>query len=131
MAKYQGKNSTYEFTIDKTKNVFHAQASGFFSLEDGTSFIKDYDQLTKTFATEDYNLIINAAELKPSSPEVANILGELLGKYMSVPFKSRFLITKGSAVTMSQFKRLGKQIPGWTESVQYLDEFDDAIQKIS
>lgn len=44
---------------------------------------------------------------------------------MAVPFKSRFLITKGNAVTISQFKRLGKQIPGWTESVQYVDNISE------
>lgn len=131
MAKYQGKNASYELKLDKSKKIFHAQASGFFSVEDGTSFLKDYDQITKTFPAKDYTLIVDAAELKPSTPEVADMLGTLLKRYMEVPFKSRFLITKGSAVTISQFKRLGKTISGWTESVQYVDDFNEALQKIS
>lgn len=131
MKKYQGKNSTYEMKVDSVRKFFHAQASGFFSAEDGASFLKDYETITKTFPAKDYALIIDAPELKPSSPEVAEMLGTLLSKYMSVPFKSRFLITKGNIVAISQFKRLGNAIPGWTESIQYVDDLNEAMQKIS
>lgn len=130
MVKYQGKNSNYQFNVDKVKKVFHAQASGFFSEEDGASFLKDYNEITKTFPTKDYALVIDAAELKPSSPDVANMLGVLLQRYMEVPFKNRFLVTQGNVVTISQFKRLGKGISGWTESVQYVDDFNEAMQKL-
>ena len=81
MIKYQGKNSNYQLNSDKIKKVFHAQASGFFSEEDGASFLKDYDAITKTFPSKDYALVIDAAELKPSSPAVANMLGTLLQRY--------------------------------------------------
>lgn len=130
MIKYQGKTSNYQLNVDKIKKVFHAQASGFFSEEDGGSFLKDYDAITKTFPSKDYALVIDAAELKPSSPAVANMLGTLLQRYMEVPFKSRFLVTQGNIVTISQFKRLGKEIPGWTESIQYVDNFNDALERI-
>ena len=33
-------------------------------------------------------------------------------------------------ITISQFKRLGKEIPGWTESVQYVDNFSDVLERI-
>jgi len=131
MAKYQGKRSTYELTVDNTKKVFHAQASGFFSIEDGNSFMTDYDVLTKSLKSNTYTLIIDAPELQPSSPEVAAMLGGLLQKYMDVPFKTRYLITKGNSIAIMQFKRLGKSIPGWTESVQYVDEVTDAMNKIA
>jgi hypothetical protein len=130
MVKYQGKNSNYQLNADKLKKIFHAQASGFFSAEDGAAFLKDYDELTKTFPAKEYALIIDAAELKPSSPEVAQALGVLLKRYMDVPFKKRFFITKGNVVTISQFKRLGKEIPGWTESVQYVDNINEALKNV-
>lgn len=130
MAKYQGKLSTYELTVDKVNKVFHAQASGFFSVEDGASFLNDYDELTKSLPANTYTLIINAPELKPSSPEVAEMLGTLLSKYMSVPFKARYLVTKGKVITINQFKRLGGKIPGWTESVQYVNDYEEALSKI-
>ncbi len=128
MAKYQGKLSTYELTADTINKVFHAEASGFFSVEDGQSFLKDYDQVTKSLPANTYTLIIDAPELKPSSPEVAALLGTLLLKYMEVPFKARYLVTKGSVITLQQFKRIGKDIPGWTESVQYVDNYEDALK---
>ncbi|MDV4149273.1 hypothetical protein R0131_00325 [Clostridium sp. AL.422] len=130
MKKYQGKNSSYQLEVDKVKKVFHAEASGFFSEEDGISFLRDYDEITKTFPAKEYSLIIDAPELKPSSQEVAKILGDLLKKYMEVPFNKRFLVTKGNVITVSQFKRLGKEVPGWTESVKYVDNYNDALKAI-
>lgn len=130
MKKYQGKNSSYQFEVDELKKVFHAEAAGFFSEEDGASFLKDYLEITKTFPAKEYALIIDAPELKPSSPEVAKMLGGLLEKYMEVPFKKRFLVTKGNAITSSQFKRLGKEVPGWTESVKYVDDYNEALHNL-
>lgn len=127
MKKYQGKRCSYELTVDDEKKVFHAQAAGFFSLEDGASFIKDYDEITDRLPKNVYTLIIDAPELKPSSPEVAAALGELLQKYMDVPFQKRYLVTQGNLLTIMQFKRLGSQIPGWTESVQYVDKIEDIV----
>lgn len=130
MAKYQGKSSSYELSLDKEKKVFHAQATGFFREEDGISFLKDYDEITKDITPNTYALIIDAPDLQPSSPAVAEALGVLLQKYMEVPFKSRFLVTKGNPVTQMQFRRLGNSIPGWTQSVQYVDDLDAAMKLI-
>lgn len=130
MAKYQSKSSTFELTVDTNKKIFHAEASGFFSVEDGQAFLKDYDQTTKPLPANTYTLVIDAPELKPSSPDVAALLGALLQKYMDVPFKARYLVTKGSVITLQQFKRLGKEISGWTESVQYVDNYEDALAAI-
>lgn len=130
MAKYQGKRSNYELTVDESGKLFHAQASGFFEVEDGEAFIKDYIALTKPLQADTYSLVINAPELQPSNPQVAEMLGTLLKKYMEVPFKSRFLVTNGNPVTMMQFKRLGKSITGWVEGVQYVDSYEEAISKI-
>ncbi len=125
MKKYQGKRCNYDMKLDEDKKVFHAQASGFFESEDGASFMRDYDELTKSLKADVYTLILDAPELKPSSPEVAAALSILLQKYMDVPFKKRYLITQGNPVTIMQFKRLGSKIPGWTEGVQYVDEVTD------
>ncbi len=130
MSKYQGKNSSYQFEVDKIKKVFHAQAAGFFSEEEGKAFLKDYDEIAKKIPTKDYALIIDAADLKPSSTDVAKVLFEVLKRYMEVHFKKRFLITKGNLITVSQFKRLGKDVPGWTESIIYVDDYNDALNNL-
>jgi hypothetical protein len=130
MAKYQGKRSSYDLSINEGKKIFHAQAAGFFDTADGESFLKDYDSLTKAIPAGIYNLVIDAPELQPSTPQVAEMLAVLLKRYIDIPFKTRFLVTNGNAVTMMQFKRIGKSIPGWTESVQYVDSFNDALKNI-
>lgn len=61
------------------------------------------------------------------SGNLLDLLGVLLQKYMDVPFLKRYLVTKGSTVSIMQFKRLGSQIPGWTESVQYVDNIEDIV----
>lgn len=130
MAKYQGERSEFEFIVNESKKVFQAQASGSFSVEDGKAFQKEYDNLTRSLSANTYTLIINAPELKPSTPDVAEMLGTLLQKYMSVPFKARYLVTKGNPVTMMQFKRLGSAVEGWTDSVQYVNDLEDAMKNL-
>lgn len=129
--KYENKNTRYEMKMDKVNKLFYASASGFFTEEDGKLFTKDYDKITKTFNTKDYSLVIDASnDLKPSSPKVAELLVVQLDRYMSVPFKKRFLITKGNVITISQFKRLGKNVKGWAESVEYVNDINEVKQKL-
>lgn len=130
MVKYQNGNAYYEMNVDSVKKVFHLRATGFFAEEDGVSYLNDYDKTVKTFPTKDYALIIDGSQLKPSSPQVAEALGTLLEKYMKIPFKKRFLVTEGNAIAIAQFKRLGGQIPGWNESVQYVNTVNDAMKNI-
>ena len=115
--------------VDSVNKVLHLSASGFFGEEDGNSYLKDYDAIVKTFPTREYALVIDAPDLKPSSQTVADMLGTLLEKYVAVPFKKRFLVTKGNVIAIMQFKRLGSKIPGWTEGVEYVDDYDAALTK--
>lgn len=116
--------------IDSLNKVLHLKASGFFGEEDGNAFLKEYDQIVKTFPANSYTLIIDAPDLQPSSPKVAEMLGSLLDRYMKVPFKKRFLVTKGNVIAIMQFKRLGSNIPGWSQGVEYVDDYEAAMLKI-
>lgn len=129
MIQYSKQNATYEMDVDSANKVLHLKAAGFFGEADGGSFLKDYDAIVETFPTKDYTLIIDAPDLKPSSPKVADMLGVLLEKYMTVPFKKRLLVTEGNSIAIMQFKRLGASIPGWTESVEYVNKYSDALAK--
>jgi hypothetical protein len=128
MYKYKGKHCQYELSTDVKNKIFHAQASGFFMLEDGKSFLNAYDEITKKLSSKEYTLIIDIPDLEPSLPDVAELLFILLEKYISVPFKARFLLTCGSVVTISQFKMLGSKITGWDESVQYVKDLEEALK---
>lgn len=129
MVKYENENATYEMNADPVNKVLQLKATGFFGEEDGSSFLKDYDAIVKTFSAKDYVLILDGMELKPSSPKVAGMLGVLLEKYMTVPFKKRIFVTKGNAITIMQLKRLGSSIPGWNEGVEYVDTYPEALIK--
>ena len=127
---YKNGDKEYDMKIDKIKKTFILSAQGFFKVEDGNSFLNDYNRLVKTFPTTNYSLIIDVSELKASSPEVAAILHQVVVRYMEVPFKRRFLVTQGSPVTLSQFKRLGKGVKGFNESVEYVNDQKEALQKL-
>lgn len=127
MITYNKEKASYAMEALPADKVLHLSASGFFSEEDGTSFLKDYDAVVKTVPTKDYALVIDAPDLMPSSPKVADMLGELLKRYIEVPFKKRFLVTKGNVIAIMQFKRLGAGIPGWTESIVYVDDYPAAL----
>ena len=129
MAKYQKNKASYEMNVDRVNKVLHLKADGFFNEEDGQSFLEDYDRTVQTFPTKEYALIINVPDLKPSGSKVAEMLGTLLQRYMSVPFRKRYLVTKGNTITVMQFKRLGQHIPGWKDGVEYVLDYDEAMQK--
>lgn len=129
MVKYKKDNANYEMKEDSANKVLYLTASGFFNDEDGKSFLNDYDKTVKTIPAKDYTLILDAPDLKPSSPDVAGMLIVLLERYIKVPFKKRYFITKGNSITMMQFKRLGSSIPGWTEGVEYVDDYQAALAR--
>ncbi len=124
---YEKGKVKYDMTTDNGEKTFHLYAEGFFTEEDGQSFIYDYNRLVKTFSTKDYKLIIDVSGLKPSTPKVGELLQSLLARYIEVPFKKRYLITGGNPITVSQCKRLGSSIPGWEQSIEYIATIDNAI----
>lgn len=130
MIKYYGTNSYYEFIIDEGKKVMHIQSSGYFTSEDGQSYIKDFIHLSKSLPANTYTLIIDPPELKPSSPEVTLELVKILKIIAEFPFKQRFIITYGNFFTIMQVKRLGATVPGWIEGVEYIENFDEVMKRI-
>jgi hypothetical protein len=129
MVKYEKGKANYEMNVDLANKVLHLKAFGFFGEEDGQSFLNDYDKIVKTIPAAEYSLIINVPDLKPSGNKVVDMLGTLLERYMRVPFKKRFLVTKGDAITIMQFKRLGAGVPGWSTGVEYVNDYETALLK--
>ncbi|MCT4542154.1 MAG: hypothetical protein N4A63_01285 [Vallitalea sp.] len=129
---YENGNAKYNMEVNKIEKTLHLSASGFFQEEDGHSFINDYNKLVKTFNPNNFVLIIDLSnDLKPSTPAVAKELEELMVRYIEVPFRRRFLLTKGNVITLSQFKRLGRQIPGWDEGIEYADHLQDVKNNLA
>jgi len=115
----------YKMEVDPVKKVFYIYAAGFFSMEEGTRFIAEYMEKTGTISPNQYNLIVDSKEVKPSAPDVANALQELMKLYMNVPFKKRFIVKLDSAIGMSQVNRLSKEIPGF-DTIVFVDSSEQA-----
>ncbi|QUH30718.1 hypothetical protein [Vallitalea guaymasensis] len=129
---YENGSARYTMEVNETEKFVHLSASGFYKEEDGDSFINAYNKLVGSMNTNNYVLVINLSnDLKPSSPPVADKLTDLMKRYIEVPFKRRFLLTEGNIITISQFKRLGKQIPGWDEGIEYADNMQEVKSKLA
>ena len=122
MISFDNGKVSYTMDLNNQKKYLHLKACGFFSVEDGQSFLNDYNKIVKTFSTSSYNLIIDASDLKASGAGSAELLGKLLHRYIEVPFNKRYLVAD-NPVTKSQFRRLGEQVPGWdVESIESLSK---------
>lgn len=115
----------FQMEVNTAKKVFTIIAAGFFTMEEGQKFAEEYQTKVKTFAPQDYSLIVDGKDVKPSSPEVADALQGVMGMYLSVPFKKRYIVKLSSVVAQSQVQRLGKQVPGFDQI-----EFVDSVQSV-
>lgn len=98
----------FSMDIQKDKKVFRVFAEGFFTMEDGMAFSKDF--ISKSKGLEDYDLFIDCAGVKPSSQEVAEALGKAIELYVKTPFKNRYVMKQSSVVGHNQTRRLIRQI---------------------
>ncbi len=77
-------------------------------------------------------MIIDAAGVKPSTPEVAEALGGALALYASDDFKfrKRFMLKCTSAITQAQVARLSKNVPGFDTKMTFVDTKEDALKEL-
>ncbi|AEY66991.1 hypothetical protein [Clostridium sp. BNL1100] len=128
-------NGTGVFTmeIDKERKVFTAFAEGFFSMEQGLAFCEEFTKAALECSKYgDFILIVDAQGVKPSTPQVAEALGNALALYASddFKFKKRFMLNCASSITQSQAVRLSKNIPEFNTKVTFVATKEDALREI-
>ncbi len=114
----------FEMRVDKNKKVFEAHAEGFFTMEQGLAFCKAFEDSAKECSrTGDYTLIVDAAQVKPSTPEVSEALGQALGLYASpkFKFKERKMKKLSSKIAQIQVERLADKTPNFKENITFID----------
>ncbi|EPR13027.1 hypothetical protein [Ruminiclostridium papyrosolvens] len=123
----------FSMDIDKESKVFTAFAEGFFSMEQGIAFCEDFTKAALECSKYgDYIMIVDAQGVKPSTPQVAEALGNALALYASdeFKFKKRFMLNCASSITQSQAVRLSKNVPGFNTKVTFVDTKEDALKEI-
>lgn len=126
-------SGTYQMINDRNKKVFIAFAEGLFDLNQGSNFCNEFIKTAKSIPNQnEYTLIVDVKDVKPSSPEVQTALGNALGLYSSddFRFKKRFMTKLSSAIAQSQILRLSKSIPGFDAKVTFVDTKEEALSKI-
>lgn len=122
---------TYRMELDHGRKVLVAFAEGFFSMEQGQGFINEFVKSAKEASKfGDYCLLIDAKGVKPSTPDVAEALGEAMKLYISdeFRFRKRFMTRLTSAVTQAQVDRLSRSIPGFSEKMTWVDNKEEALK---
>ncbi len=119
----------YRMEVNTANKTFYIFAEGFFTMEEGQKYAGEYQTKVSSFKPEEYNLIVDAKGVKPSSPEVAEALQSVMGLYINVPFKKRFMVKLESSIAQGQVQRLGKSLPGF-DLIEFVDTSDEALRKI-
>jgi len=98
----------YDFKVDSSKKIFLINGGGMFSLDDAKNFMAEYRLNVAKIDPKEYNLIVDAKDIKVNSPEIIPLLEEMIGLYTATPFKKKFSVIIESTIAQSQVKRVGK-----------------------
>lgn len=119
----------YRMEVNNSNKTFFILAEGFFTMEEGQKFAGEYQTKVSSINPPEFTLIVDAKGVKPSSPEVAEALQSVMGMYINVPFKKRFMVKLDSSIAQSQVQRLGKSIPGF-DLIEFTDSSEEAFIKL-
>ena len=100
----------FKFEFNNERKHFIARVWGFFTIDDANGFLQTYQEIVKTFNTNDYILVIDGTDLKTFSADVAAVLQKVMKLYMQIPFKKRYSIELKSVLTSMQLQRLVQDI---------------------
>lgn len=101
-------------------------AEGFITEDEAKRLITEFKAKVSTINPREYRLVIDARNQKASSPAVVPLQHEALKLYMDTPFKVRKSVVIGSAITMSQIKRLGQH--ELLEKFDFVDSLEEALR---
>lgn len=126
-------SGVFSMDLDPGKKVMIAFAEGLFDVDKGVEFCNAFMETAKRASQfKDYSLIVDVKGVKPTSPEVQEALGQALALYASKDFvfKKRFMTKLTSAITQSQVVRLSGNIPGFSETIEFVNTKEEALAQL-
>lgn len=126
-------SGTFSMSVDEKTKTFVAFAEGLFDFEKGTQFCEAFMSTARGIANQnEYTLIVDVKDVKPSSPQVQEALSSAMALYATddFTFKKRFMTKLSSAIAQSQVVRLSKSIPGFDQKISFVDTKEEALSKI-
>lgn len=126
-------SGTFLMSVDEEKKTFVAFAEGLFDFEKGTEFCEAFMSAAHSISDQnEYTLIVDVKDVKPSSPQVQEALSNAMALYATdeFHFKKRFMTKLSSAIAQSQIVRLAKSIPGFEQKIAFVDTKEEALRQI-
>ncbi len=115
----------YRLDVDRSNKRFTVILSGFWTLEEGTRYLDDYQEQVSSFDPREYVLMIDARDIKTSTPEVANLFQKALQLFVQDPFKNRFMTKLRHVMAQLQIARLGQAIPGF-DTIIFVESLEES-----
>lgn len=96
----------YKIDINPGKKLLSIVAEGMFNLDEAKKYKDDFVAKLNSINPREYSFLADGRKQTTSTPEVGQILAEVLNIYKEAPFKKRYLVKLDSVIAMSQVKRL-------------------------
>lgn len=95
----------FKMTLNQVEGVLMISYSGMFTVYDAKLFLRELQSKIRMIRPEEYILVIDMQEIRPSSPELLPLLEEIKTMYMDAPFKSIYAVASDSLITLKSKKK--------------------------
>lgn len=95
----------FEFNQPST-NKLEIKFQGMFAQEDALAFLNEYQRQVKAINAKNYDVVLNAVDLKVSPQEMLPLLEQCFELYKQTGFKKVFMILGNSVTLKMQVKRV-------------------------
>lgn len=111
----------FKMTLNHIESVMLISYSGVFTVYDAKLLLRDLQSKIKMIRPEDYTLVIDMQEIRPSTPELLPLLEEIKNVYMEAPFKFVYCVASDALMTLKAKKKEESPKRNWF-TVQTVDE---------
>lgn len=119
----------FKMTLNQNDGVLLISYSGTFTIYDTSLFLHELQSKLQIIRPEEYVLVVDMQEIRPSSPELMPILEEIKRIYSEAPFRNVYTVEADGWLTpKTKKKSTGK--PNWS-SVQTVDEALEHVRLIN
>lgn len=124
----RGCESVFKMTLNQKERVILISYSGYFTVHDAKLFMKELHDRLQIIRPEEYVLVIDMQEVKPSSLALVPLLDEIKHIYMNAPFKYVYSVASDAWITPRPKRKSGASRSNWS-LVQTVDEALELVKQ--
>lgn len=118
----------FKMTLNQKDRVMLVSYSGCFTVHDAKLLMKELQDKLRIIRPEDYALVIDMQEVKPSTQALLPLLEEIKRMYMNAPFKCVYSVASDVWITAKPRRSSERTRENWT-LVQTVDEALEMVKQ--